>query len=58
MVVKEFVENSFDVGVMSIEICLKEYGSVFIEVVDNGLGVLLENYQVWFECWQLLQNFF
>lgn len=59
--VKELVENSLDAGATSVEIRLKEYGSVLIEVADNGSGVSPENYQVcelplefyrhWFSKW-------
>lgn len=44
--VKELVENSLDAGATNIEIRLKEYGAVLIEVADNGSGISPDNYQV------------
>ena len=41
---KELVENSLDAGAKSIEVRLKNWGADFLEVVDNGLGVLPENF--------------
>ncbi|XP_068895726.1 mismatch repair endonuclease PMS2 isoform X2 [Tenebrio molitor] len=43
--VKELVENAVDAGATIIDVRLKEYGSEFIEVSDNGKGVLKENFQ-------------
>ncbi|CAM6050570.1 unnamed protein product [Sphagnum compactum] len=43
--VKELVENSLDAGATNIEIRLKEYGAVLIEVADNGSGISPDNYQ-------------
>lgn len=43
--VKELVENSLDAGATIINIILKEYGSELIEVQDNGIGVLEENFE-------------
>ncbi|XP_070579403.1 mismatch repair endonuclease PMS2-like isoform X2 [Ptychodera flava] len=37
--VKELVENSLDAGATNIDIRLKEHGSEFLEVADNGSGV-------------------
>jgi DNA mismatch repair protein PMS2 len=42
--VKELVENSLDAGATVIEIRLKEYGSELVEVIDNGAGVVEENF--------------
>ncbi|GJQ68718.1 hypothetical protein Trydic_g17253 [Trypoxylus dichotomus] len=42
--VKELVENAIDAGATNIEIKLKEYGSEFVEVIDNGPGVLEDNF--------------
>ena len=41
---KELVENSLDAGATNIEIRLKNYGADCIEVIDNGSGVLPENF--------------
>lgn len=43
--VKELVENSLDAGARSIEIKLKNYGSESIEVVDDGPGIVEEDFQ-------------
>jgi DNA mismatch repair protein PMS2 len=43
--VKELVENSLDAGARVIEVRLKEYGSEFVEVIDNGTGVQEENFE-------------
>jgi DNA mismatch repair protein PMS2 len=43
--VKELVENAVDAEATIIDVRLKEYGSEFIEVSDNGKGVLKENFQ-------------
>ena len=42
--VKELVENSLDAGAKNIEVRLKNWGADFLEVVDNGSGVLPENF--------------
>ena len=42
---KELVENSLDAGATNIDIRLKNLGADSIEVVDNGSGVLPENFQ-------------
>ncbi|CAN1353276.1 DNA mismatch repair protein PMS1 [Linum perenne] len=44
--VKELVENSLDAGATSIEICLKEYGQEWFQVIDNGCGISPDNYKV------------
>lgn len=43
---KEFVENSLDVGVINIDIKLKNYGVDVLEVNDNGFGVEFFNFEV------------
>ena len=43
--VKELVENSIDAGATLVEINLKEYGTVSIEVSDNGTGVHADHFQ-------------
>ncbi|XP_035233556.1 mismatch repair endonuclease PMS2-like, partial [Stegodyphus dumicola] len=43
--VKELVENSIDAGATTIDVKLKEYGSEFIEVIDNGKGVKKSDFQ-------------
>ncbi|KAM6155829.1 mismatch repair endonuclease PMS2 [Rhynchocyon petersi] len=43
--VKELVENSVDAGATSIELRLRDYGVVLIEVSDNGCGVQEENFE-------------
>ena len=42
--VKELVENSLDAGATMVEVRLKNWGSECLEVVDNGSGVLPENF--------------
>lgn len=42
---KELVENSLDAGATNIEIRLKNFGADSVEVIDNGSGVLPENFQ-------------
>lgn len=42
---KELVENSIDAGATIINIKLVEYGSVLLEVDDNGSGVSEENFE-------------
>lgn len=41
---KELIENSIDAHSTSIEIIVKEYGTVSIECVDNGDGVPIEDH--------------
>lgn len=43
---KEFVENSLDVGVLNVDIKFKNYGVDILEVNDNGVGVELYNFEV------------
>lgn len=43
--VKELIENSIDAGSTKIDVRLKEYGSEFVEVSDDGCGVKKENFQ-------------
>ncbi|XP_030068815.1 mismatch repair endonuclease PMS2 [Microcaecilia unicolor] len=43
--VKELVENSLDAGATSIDIKLKEYGTEYMEVSDNGCGVQEKNFE-------------
>lgn len=42
---KELVENSIDAGATVIDIVVKEYGSEFIEVSDNGSGIQKSNFK-------------
>jgi DNA mismatch repair protein PMS2 len=42
--VKELVENGLDAGTTNIEVRLKNWGADSLEVVDNGFGVLPENF--------------
>jgi DNA mismatch repair protein MutL len=42
-VVKELVENAIDAGATSIDVMMREGGKSFIAVVDNGIGMDLEN---------------
>ncbi|CAN0889007.1 DNA mismatch repair protein PMS1 [Linum grandiflorum] len=44
--VKELVENSLDAGATSIEICLKEHGEEWFQVIDNGCGISPDNHKV------------
>ncbi|KAL6719884.1 ATP-binding mismatch repair protein [Lecanora helva] len=44
-VVKELVENSLDAGATSIEVRFKSHGLDAIEVQDNGLGIMADNYE-------------
>lgn len=43
--VKELIENSLDAGSKSIEIRLKQYGSECIEVIDDGPGIIEDDFQ-------------
>lgn len=42
--VKELVENSVDAGATVIEIKIKNYGEQGFEVVDNGSGIIEDNF--------------
>ena len=41
--VKELVENSLDAKSTKIEVHLKEYGKEGVEVIDNGVGINMQN---------------
>ncbi|GLC44959.1 hypothetical protein PLESTB_000668600 [Pleodorina starrii] len=43
--IKELVENALDAGATNIEVRLREYGSLLVEVADNGRGVPPADYQ-------------
>ncbi|XP_078033245.1 mismatch repair endonuclease PMS2 isoform X2 [Augochlora pura] len=43
--IKELVENSLDSGATLIDIKLKDYGKTCISVIDNGSGVLEEDFE-------------
>ena len=42
--VKELVENSLDAGATNIEVRIKNWGADSLEVIDNGVGVLPQNF--------------
>lgn len=44
--VKELVENAIDAEATSIEVKLRGYGAVSIEVIDNGTGIPQEAWEV------------
>lgn len=44
-VAKELVENALDAGATSIDVRFKNYGLDSIEVQDNGLGIMPEDYE-------------
>jgi DNA mismatch repair protein MutL len=48
-VVKEAIENSIDAGATKIIISIKESGSAFIQIADNGTGIEPEELAVAFE---------
>lgn len=43
--VKELLENALDAGATQVEVRLREYGSLSVEVVDNGPGIAPHNFQ-------------
>lgn len=43
--VKELLENSIDAKATQVEIKLKNYGLDGFEVIDNGTGILEEDYE-------------
>jgi DNA mismatch repair protein MutL len=48
-VVKEAIENSIDAGATKIVVSIKESGSAFIQIADNGTGIEPEELAVAFE---------
>ena len=42
---KELVENALDAGATSVEIHLCDHGATSIEVIDNGSGILAEDFE-------------
>lgn len=49
-VVKEFLENSVDAGSTRIDVEIEQGGSELIRVVDNGCGILAEDFPLAFAC--------
>jgi DNA mismatch repair protein MutL len=48
-VVKELMENSVDAGSTIIELLIKDAGKTLIQVMDNGIGMSLEDLNIAFE---------
>lgn len=42
---KELVENALDAGATAVEVRLLEWGSSLIQVIDNGRGVDVDNFE-------------
>lgn len=56
--VKEFVENVIDVGVICIWVELEEGGMLWICVIDNGLGMLVEDVMLVLICYVISKVLF
>ncbi len=48
-IVKELIENSIDAGAKEIKIIVKKAGKIYIQVIDDGVGILSEELELAFQ---------
>lgn len=55
LVIKELVENVIDVGVQYVDVLVVDVGKIFIQVIDDGKGMLEIDVCLFFECYVIFK---